>query len=257
VGSSALPAGGHLVHGDAPGRLVRRAAPGSRRCKSAKPVRVACAPCPGRTTDGRRSSRRAARALGRAQLTREGRRAPLSNRLRTALGCRCPFTLYAGFALRRGLSATPRSPMGSRKNLSDAGCFPACLELPNMIRVPDGCKTPKRGLKTRGSLVPLVVMVRARLPVRRRGAPYRAGQPSLPRPQSQREIGRARVVGEAPRSVHAACCRELPSDKASARVLELTGCSKRRHAASLAPTRVDRTKAQVSLAVCRTPRVLG
>ena len=93
VGSSALPAGGHLVHGEAPGRLVKRAASrGVDARESAEPVRVACAPCPGRTTDGRRSSRRAARALGRARLTREGRRCVPLHDYRTALGCRGPFT---------------------------------------------------------------------------------------------------------------------------------------------------------------------
>ena len=87
VGSSALPAGGHLVHGESPGRLVKRAASrGVDARESAEPVRVACAPCPGRTTDGRRSSRRAARALGRAQLTREGRRCVPLHGYRTALG---------------------------------------------------------------------------------------------------------------------------------------------------------------------------
>jgi hypothetical protein len=133
----------------------------STLARAPKPVRVACTPCPERTTDGRRSSRRAARALGRARLAREGRQASPSNRLRTAQGCRGPFTLYAGFALRRGLSATPRSPVGSRKNLSHTGWFAACLELTDSIQVPDRCKTPERGLKTWGSLVPLVVMVRA------------------------------------------------------------------------------------------------
>jgi hypothetical protein len=85
VGSSAPPAGGHLVHGEAPGRLVKRAAGrGADARKSAEPVRVACAPCPGRTTDGRRSSRRAARALRRARLAREGRRCVPLHDSRTA-----------------------------------------------------------------------------------------------------------------------------------------------------------------------------
>ena len=81
-------------------------------------MRVACAPCPGRTTDGRRSSRRAARALGRARLAREGRRCvPLQSAPDSTWLSRAVHSLYAGFALRRGLSATPRSPVGSRKTL--------------------------------------------------------------------------------------------------------------------------------------------
>ena len=76
--------------------------------------------------------------------------------------------LNADFALRRGLSATPRSPVGSRKNLSHTGYSPACLQLASIIRVPHGCKTPERGLKTRGSLVPLVVIACGRLPPGRR-----------------------------------------------------------------------------------------
>ncbi len=167
MGSSALPAGGHLVHGKVP--AARQASlTGESTLESAGSVPVACAPCPGRTTDGRRSSRRAARALGRARLAREGLHPSPSNRPDSTWLSWAVHSLYAGFALGRGLSATPRSPMGSRKNLSQTGCSPACLQPVRIIRVPDGCKTPERGLKTWGSLVPLVVNVRPIVCKRRR-----------------------------------------------------------------------------------------
>jgi hypothetical protein len=203
VGSSALPAGGHLVHGKLPGDSSSESHRRVDAARAPKPVRVACAPCPERTTDGRRSSRRAARALGRARLAREGRQASPSNRLRTAQGCRGPFTLYAGFALRRGLSATPRSPVGSRKNLSHTGSFPACVELADSIQVPDRCKTPERGLKTLGSLIPLVVIACGRLPVRRASRDHRVGS----------QTG-SEAVDEAHRGVYAASLPQTRSVEA-------------------------------------------
>ena len=85
VGSSALPAGGHLVHGKLPGDSSSESHRGVDARESAE-ARACCVrfPRPERTTDGRRSGRRAARALGRARLAREGRQASPSNRLRTA-----------------------------------------------------------------------------------------------------------------------------------------------------------------------------
>jgi hypothetical protein len=73
----------------------------------------------------------------------------------------------AGFAkVDNPRPATPWSPVGSRKNPSHTGYSPACLQLANIIRVPYGCKTPERGLKTRGSLIPLVVIACGTLAVR-------------------------------------------------------------------------------------------
>ena len=95
-----------------PGDSSSEPRPGSRRCESAEPVRVACAPCPGRTTDGRRSSRRAARALGRARLTREGRRCVPLHGYRTALGCHGPFTPQRWLRSQAGSVSYPSEPRG-------------------------------------------------------------------------------------------------------------------------------------------------
>ena len=116
--------------------------------------------------------------------------------------------------------------MGSRKNLSHTGYSPACLQLASIIRVPHGCKTPERGLKTRGSLVPLVVIACGRLPVRRASRDHRAGSQTGPE-----------AVDEVHRGVHAASLPQTRSVEArcSSRALDSS-----LDAASM-PLQADRT----------------
>ena len=115
VGSSALPAGGHLVRGQSPARLVRRAADGESTLQERR-ARACCVRSGSarRTTDGRRSSRRAARALRRARLTREGRRCVPFHGYRTAFAVAGRSLLDAGFALRAGSVSYPLEPRGSK-----------------------------------------------------------------------------------------------------------------------------------------------
>ena len=148
MGSSALPAGGHLVHGDAPGRLVKRAAGGESTLQERR-ARACCVRSVSRRDDGWTSVEPTCGACSRARAAYSRGTSNASPSIGS--GQRLADTgrslLNAGFALRRGLSATPRSPVGSRKNLSHTGCPPACLELPNIITGARRVQNPGEGVE--------------------------------------------------------------------------------------------------------------
>jgi hypothetical protein len=210
VGSSALPAGGHLVHGESPGRLVKRAAAGSRRSRERRsPCVLRALPASGKDsgwtsvepTCGACSRARAA-CSRRASMRPPPRlpdstgltRAVHSSTLASLSGGVCQLPLGAPWA--RGKPFAPR-------------LFPECLQLASIIRVPHGCKTPERGLKTRGSLVPLVVIACGTLAVR--GAAH-ATAPAAERTSTSVIPGRERMteVDAVCGSVHAASLPQRP-----------------------------------------------
>jgi hypothetical protein len=214
VGSSALPAGGHLVHGELPGGSSSEPHRGVDARESAE-ARACCVRSVSGKDDGWTSVEPTCGACSRARAacSRGTSSVPLQSAPDSAGLSRAVHSLR-WLRSQAGSVSYPSEPRGSRKNLSHTGSFPACVELADSIQVPDRCKTPERGLKTLGSLVPLVVIACGRLPVRRASRDHRVGS----RTGSE-------AVDEAHRGVYAASLPQTRSVEAR--------CSSRAHDSSL------------------------
>jgi hypothetical protein len=158
VGSSALPAGSHLVHGRLPDGSSSEPHRGVDARESAE-ARACCVRSVSGKDDGWTSVEPTCGACSRARAaySRGTSCVPLQSAPDSARLSRAVHSLR-WLRSQAGSVSYPLSPVGSRKNLSHTGYSPACLQLASIIRVPHGCKTPERGLKTRAFRIPLVVI---------------------------------------------------------------------------------------------------